>query len=304
MLTDRHHFLRFVFCCGYVVLLTFGVWMFQKITARAEDSSETFRALQTRLAENGFNADKMQSLFQKPSVHFEPRTVSLFFIHSEARVNYGQFLSPESIQNAREYMQNHLSDLNAAEQSLGVCKEVVVAIMLVETRLGTYLGNTSILNTLSSLAALKDPELRQVVWDTIRPDRRPEKAAFEERAKAKSAWAFQELKAFLTYTARENLDPTSMYGSYAGAMGISQFMPSNILTYALDGNHDGRIDLFDPSDAIMSIANYLKHFGWKPGISPEDAYDVVYNYNHSQYYVNTVLKITDILKGQNGPSHN
>ncbi len=304
MPTIRHRFFYTFFCYGYVILLATGLWGLQATSARAEDSTETFRSLQDRLTESGFNANKIQSLFQKSSVHFEPRTVSLFFIHSEARVNYDQFLSPESIQNARDYMQKHIADMNAAEQSLGVCKEVITAIMLVETRLGTYLGNTSILNTLSSLAALKDPELRKVVWDTIRPERRPEKAAFEERAESKSAWAFQELKAFLTYTARENLDPTSIYGSFAGALGISQFMPSNILMYAKDGNHDGRIDLFDPSDAIMSIANYLKHFGWKPGISHEQAYDVVYHYNHSQYYVNTVLKIMDILKGQNGPSHN
>ena len=285
---------RFVLSCGHIVILVTVLLIIQAFPARSEDN---FKSLESRLTTEGLDTGMVNTLFQKPGVHFEPRTVSLFFIHSEARINYDQFLSPESIQNAREYIQQHLSDLNAAEQTLGVCKEVITAIILVETRLGTYLGSSSILNTLASVAALRDPDLRQMVWDTIQPDRRPEKAAFEEKADAKSEWAFQELKAFLIYTEREKIDPTSIHGSYAGAMGIPQFMPSNILKYAMDGNHDGKIDLFNHRDAIMSIANYLKSFGWKPGITPENAFDVVYNYNHSRYYVTTVLKIMELLKG-------
>jgi membrane-bound lytic murein transglycosylase B len=80
-------------------------------------------------------------------------------------------------------------------------------------------------------------------------------------------------------------------------MGIAQFMPSNALTLAKDGNQDGHINLFHHEDAIFSIANYLKRYGWKPGLTQEEAYDVVYHYNHSKYYVNTILKIRDKLKG-------
>jgi membrane-bound lytic murein transglycosylase B len=86
-------------------------------------------------------------------------------------------------------------------------------------------------------------------------------------------------------------------GSYAGALGLAQFMPSNILAYGKDGNGDGRIDLFDHADAIFSIASYLKHYGWKPGIDDKKAYSVVYRYNHSKYYVNTILKIRNLLEG-------
>jgi membrane-bound lytic murein transglycosylase B len=271
--------------------------MFPVLPAVSEDSSAPFNTIQARLAQEGFDPVMLKTLFQKPDVHFEARTVSLFFIHSEARVNYDQFLAPEALQKARKYIQEHLSELKAAEETLGVNKEVITAIMLVETRLGTYLGTSSILNTLSSLAAMKDSRLRDVVWNSIQEDRRPSRAAFEEKADAKSAWAYQELKAYLKYTDREKLDPTTIHGSYAGAMGISQFMPSNILAYGRDGNQDGKIDLFNPSDAIMSIANYLKSFGWKPGISYEAAFDVVYHYNHSKVYVTTVLKIADQLKG-------
>lgn len=295
-MTICRRFFQFRFC-GTIGALFFWFWMASVLPAASQDSTGPFNSLQARLAAEGFDPVMLKTLFQKPEVHFETRTVSLFFMHSEARVNYDQFLSPESIQKARNYIQDHLSDLNAAEQALGVNKEVITAIMLVETRLGTYLGTRSILNTLSSLAAMKDSELREIVWNSIQEDRRPNRSAFEEKANAKSAWGYQELKAYLTYTGREKIDPTTIYGSYAGAIGISQFMPSSVLAYGRDGNQDGRIDLFNPSDAIMSIANYLKSFGWKPSISYDAAFDVVYRYNHSKVYVTTVLKIADQLKG-------
>ena len=267
------------------------------LPASSQENTAPFASLQSRLAGEGFDPAMLKTLFQQPDVHFETRTVSLFFMHSEARVNYDQFLSPESLQKARKYIQDHLSELKAAEDNYGVNKEVITAIMLVETRLGTYLGTSSILNTLSSLAAMRESALREIVWNSIQEDRRPSRTSFEEKANAKSSWAYQELKAFLKYTSREKIDPTTIHGSYAGAMGISQFMPSNILAYGRDGNNDGRIDLFNPTDAIMSIANYLKNFGWKPGISDEAAFNVVYQYNHSKVYVTTILKIADQLKG-------
>ena len=293
----RHHFTHFLLSCGAIGAMTLCFWISSVLPAASEDSAAPFISLQARLAQEGFDPVMLKTLFQKPDVHFEPRTMSLFFMHSEARVNYDQFLSQESLQKARKYIQDHLLDLDSAEKNFGVNKEVITAIMLVETRLGTYLGTSSILNTLSSLAAMKESGLRDVVWNSIQEDRRPNRSAFEEKADAKSAWAFQELKAYLKYTGREKIDPTTIFGSYAGAMGISQFMPSNILAYGRDGNQDGRIDLFNPSDAIASIANYLKSFGWKPGISYEAAFDVVYHYNHSKVYVTTILKIADQLKG-------
>jgi membrane-bound lytic murein transglycosylase B len=298
LILNFHHFLkRISFFSGTIGVLCICLFIFSVLPAASEDSTASFNSLQARLAQEGFDPIMLKTLYLKPDVHFEPRTVSLFFMHSEARINYDQFLSQESLQKARKFIQDHLSELNAAEASLGVNKEVITAIMLVETRLGTYLGSSSILNTLSSLAALKESAYREIVWNSMQEDRRPDRSAFEEKANAKSAWGYQELKAFLKYTGREKIDPATIQGSYAGAMGISQFMPSNILAYGRDGNLDGRIDLFNSSDAIMSIANYLKNFGWKPGINYEAAFDVVYHYNHSKVYVTTILKIADQLKG-------
>ena len=120
---------------------------------------------------------------------------------------------------------------------------------------------------------------------------------FDKKAIKKAAWAYKELKALLSYTANENMNPLTIYGSYAGAIGISQFMPSNILAYAEDGDNNGTVDLYTHADAIASTANYLKNFGWKTDIDRKKAFKVIYKYNHSSYYVNTVLEISDLLKG-------
>jgi membrane-bound lytic murein transglycosylase B len=167
----------------------------------------------------------------------------------------------------------------------------------VETKFGRFVGSRSIINTLSTMASLTEAEPREYLWTQLPKERRFERNRYDQKADQKSQWAYKELKAFLTYTQQHQIDPVSIKGSYAGALGIAQFMPSNILAYGEDGNGDGRIDLFEDADAIHSIAGYLKHYGWKPGIDRKGAYKVVYHYNHSKYYVNAVLKITQLLEG-------
>lgn len=270
-------------------LLQSAVW------AQAPDPE--FGSLQERLVRDGFDPRWISEVYRRPGVVFETGDVSRFFVYRESTLNYEQFASPASIAKARSYMQTHAADLSLAEKNFAVDKEIITAIILVETRLGTYLGKSSPLNILSTMAALADPGLRDRLWSGITDERRLTRENYLKKAAAKSRWAYGELKAFLTYAAREGLAPEAVVGSFAGAVGISQFMPSNILAHGEDGNGDGRVDLFEHADAIASIAGYLKHYGWKPGIERDDAYKVIFRYNRSKYYVNIILKIADLLKG-------
>jgi membrane-bound lytic murein transglycosylase B len=260
-------------------------------------AEDRYGTLRQQLVADGFDPKRIEALFADPKARFDVKTVSLFFIHSEARLNYDQFTSGRSISKARRYMKEHKKDLDAAEAMYGVDKEIITGIILVETRLGKYLGRSSIFNTLATMAALEDKPTRERFWEEIPSDRRFARPKFEKKAERKSKWAYKELKAFLTYTAGEDIDPLSVNGSYAGAMGISQFMPSNILALAADGNQDGKIDLFNHTDAIYSVANYLKHHGWRPGLDRKAAYKVLLRYNYSKYYANTILEVADQLKG-------
>jgi membrane-bound lytic murein transglycosylase B len=264
--------------------------------ADASEGTWQFKALQEKLIKDGFQADKIRKYYQNPQVSFERRSVSLFFVHSEAKLNYDQFTNDWAINRAKKYMQKHQAQLDKTEKAYGVDKRVITAIILVETALGTTLGKSSTLNTLSSLSAFEDPAVRQEFWEKFKRKDEITRKAFEKRAIRKSAWAYKELKAFIQYTQNENFDPVVIQGSYAGALGIAQFMPTTLLAYARDGNQDGVIDLFTHADAMASIASFLKRFGWKPGVETEKAKKIIHRYNHSDYYVNTILKISDLLK--------
>ena len=266
--------------------------------AIATDSPVPFQSLEKRLIEDGFDSTRIKAIFASSDVSFEKGGVSAYFMHNEAKLNYKQFTRVWSISSARKYLKEHQDALAFAENTYGVDKEVITAIILVETKLGTYTGKKSVINTLATLSAMTDEQPRQIIWDNLPDnDKRMSRTKFEKKADQKSSWAYRELKAFLAYTEKEGMDPTTIKGSYAGAMGISQFMPSNIAPYGKDGNQDGKVDLFVHADAIASVAGYLKNYGWKSGLSREQAFKVVYHYNHSKYYVNTILDIADELKG-------
>ena len=268
----------------------------QPVSALAESGPDNFQALQQKLISDDFNADLIGKIFGDSAVTFDIEGISAYFRHRESTLNYDQFLSAKSIGAARDYMDAHSEKLSEIEEKYAVDRTVITAVMLVETRLGTYVGNRSVINTLATMAALTNPEVRERFWNNLPEDVDITREKFDKKADQKSKWAYRELKAFIEYVGNENLDPHDIIGSYAGALGFAQFMPSNILIFAKDGNGDGRINLFDHADAIASIANYLKHYGWEPGLSREEAGKVIYHYNHSKYYVNTVLKIADKLK--------
>jgi membrane-bound lytic murein transglycosylase B len=256
-----------------------------------------FVDLQSRLFKDGFDPETIRQIYAQPGVSFELKGVSLFFRHSEARLDYDQFLQARRIQMARAYMMEHSGALAMTEEQYGVPGEVVTAIMLVETQLGTLVGNQTVFNILSTMAALDDPGVRQAFWEELPKEDRLARKAFEKKADQKSRWAYKELKALLHYVEAQNMDPIIIRGSYAGAMGYCQFMPSNVLQLGVDGNGDERVDLFDHTDAIASVGNYLKHHGWKPGMTRKQQYQVILKYNYSSPYANTILKIADQLKG-------
>jgi membrane-bound lytic murein transglycosylase B len=275
-------------------LLVFG--FLTSAPCAAASDARYFSSLQQRLMRDGFDAGWIRKIYADPRIDFDMRGISLYFVHSEGSLDYDQFTEPAAIHKARRYMATHKGPLARAERRHGVDREVITAIALVETRLGAYVGTRSVLNTLSTMAALSGPRAREAMWQYVEQTTHLDRASFNHKARRKSAWAYGELRAFLHHVRAQNLDPLAIKGSYAGAMGISQFIPSNIAPLGRDGNGDGRVDLFDHADAIMSIANYLRHYGWYRGIPADRAYDVVYSYNHSSYYVNTILEIVRMLK--------
>jgi len=102
----------------------------------------------------------------------------------------------------------------------------------------------------------------------------------------------------LEYSRINNTDPLSIPGSIYGAIGLCQFMPSNVFLYGVDADGKGGIDLFSAPDALNSIANYLHRNGWGCRIEKKNRRRVVMTYNHSQVYANTVLAVADRLQAK------
>ena len=280
-----------------LILLILSLMATPPVIATTETNDPHFASVQKRLIKDGFDSEKIKRLYRRPQVVFEAKGVTVFFTYSEAKMDYDQFANDWSIGKAKKFMQTHKEDLLRAEKAYGVESQVITAILLVETGLGSYLGKWSALNTLSTMASLKDAETRNRFWEMIPKSKRISRKKFEKKASRKSSWAYRELKAFLTYAYQQGLDPAEVPGSIAGAIGYAQFMPSNILAYGKDGNDDGNVDLLNQADSMASIAYFLKRHGWRPGISRKKAEKVIYHYNHSEYYVQAILKIANLLKG-------
>ncbi|MBW2470740.1 MAG: lytic murein transglycosylase [Deltaproteobacteria bacterium] len=264
--------------------------------AAVESDKEPLASVQKRLIADGFDATKIKRLYSRPQVSFEADGVILLFTYKEAQVDYGQFTNKWSIRKAKEYLEKNRADLTRIEKAYGVDKKVITAILLVETGLGASVGTRSALNTLSTMAALTDPAVRNKLWDLIPDSKKISRKKFEQNAASRSKWAYEELKALLKYSAREGVDPAAIPGSFAGAVGVAQFMPTSILAYGKDGNDDGIVDMLNHADSMASIANYLKSHGWRPGQSRKKAEKIIFHYNHSKYYVKTILKISSRLK--------
>lgn len=148
-------------------------------------------------------------------------------------------LDPIRIREGREFLSRHRSRLAAAHRTWGVPPEIITAIIGIETNYGRFKGDFQVLRTLATLTF-----------------------AFPERAEE-----FRPQLVDLLLLARDQgQQPDHYSGSYAGAMGYPQFMPTSWRTFGLDGDGDGRVDLINSvDDAIFSVANYLNHHGWSRG---------------------------------------
>ncbi|OJX29402.1 MAG: lytic murein transglycosylase B [Burkholderiales bacterium 68-12] len=158
-----------------------------------------------------------------------------------------RFIEPVRIRAGLRFWQAHAAALARAEQEYGVSAAIIVGILGVETLYGQQMGNFRVLDALATLA-----------FDF--PEAHP-------RAAERRAFFQRELEQFLSLAHRTAQDPAAPRGSFAGAMGWPQFMPSSWVRYAIDFDGDGRVDLFtSPQDAIGSVAHYLAAHGWKPGM--------------------------------------
>jgi membrane-bound lytic murein transglycosylase B len=147
-------------------------------------------------------------------------------------------LTPKRIEDGQAFLKRNKHYFNMAEKRFGVPKEYLAAIIGVETAFGLNVGKHPVFDTLTTLA--------------FEPNRR-------------NRFFKRELEHFILLSYRQGFNPKKVMGSYSGAIGLGQFMPSNYEAYGIDHNGDGKIRMQQSGDAIASIANYLKQNGWRKG---------------------------------------
>jgi membrane-bound lytic murein transglycosylase B len=196
-------------------------------------------------------------------------------------------LTPESLERCREFVQAHELAFDAARTIYGVPKEIICGHLRIETDFGIPTGLTP--HPLGTIPALD----RLVGLYVRRPTRKQSASKFAHR----QAFAVNELEDLLRAARENGWDLFQIPGSSTGAIGLVQFEPS-AFNVAVDGDGDGKIDLFDPDDAILSVAHYLATRGWDG--QPTHQYRAIYAYyggnydkDPRKYYMRAVLKYAE-----------
>lgn len=189
----------------------------------------------------GYSKKTLFELFD--GIEYQPQVIEAYKKPAERALSWTRyqriFVKPKRIALGVQFWKKHAAVLARAEQETGVPAEMIVAIIGVESRFGSHKGKNRVLDSLTTLA-------------------------FER--KKRNAFFKKELSEFLLLCQEQGFDPKTVTGSYAGAMGVPQFIASSYRAYAVDYNQDGKIDLFNSvEDVIGSVANYFKRHGWQHG---------------------------------------
>lgn len=206
----------------------------QRIDLTSERYTKLFAELQ---AEQGFTSEELIELFAGVSI--DKNVLELMDRQWEAKPYYKYrtlFITPKTISKGKKMVAKHRDLLNSIEAEFGVDKEVVIAIWGIESRFGTHTGRHGVFRTLNTLF-----------------DAYPRRSAFFRK----------QLVYFLMVCKENNMDPLKIKGSYAGAFGQTQFIPSSFHEYAVSFDGDEIRDVFNSTEDILaSIANYLRRFHW------------------------------------------
>jgi len=278
------------------IVVMLMVWLLAE-PVWAGDAERGWGYLVDKLAHDGVPRERALRVFRDDRVDpFEGLQFSLQ--PRESPSLYRDLRTRRTAANARRCLAEHDEAFESAERQFGVPSNVVASIIQVESGCGANTGRSRILPALARLAMAAEPENleRNIDRLTLLHSERPASTVGEFtrwRGQHLEDMFYPEVKATFDIAERMRVDPLDIRGSGSGAFGMPQFLPRSYLWFGVDGDGDGRVSLYDPADAILSCARYLQHYGWRPGLSRREQHDVVWGYNHSDAYIDTVLWVAD-----------
>jgi membrane-bound lytic murein transglycosylase B len=256
--------------------------------------------IEERLVEKGLDRLQVQSMINDPRISLRPDIViqNLFYASPNGTEEEPTIMriDPKHIENGRAFIKENAESLSSVEMRFGTSPRIVTAILIVESRLGTYPMRYNVVTAYANLALLLDPDYFSQIQQEY-SDKYP--LLYDQftitRAQRRANWALTELYHLALIANNLGIDPLNIMGSFAGALGPAQFIPSTFRSYGVDGDGDGIVNPFNMKDAIASMGHYLKSSGWSEDASIGKKRNALWHYNRSQVYVNTVMMLYEEL---------
>ena len=183
------------------------------------------------------------------------------------------FVTETKINNGIQFHNENRETVHAAAKVFGIDEYIIISIVGVESNYGAHHSEFSVFNSLYT--QIQTMPKRQ-------------------------KWATNQMVEYLIFCHNDSINPQEIGGSYAGAFGYGQFIPSSFVAYAVDFNKDGVRNPVDWEDVLGSVANYLKKNGYEAGSKDFDRksknWKSVYSYNHSDNYVNAIIELRNAIK--------
>ena len=285
--------IRGLLLCLLLLLVTAG---FCSAHAAKRFSDRELQPVLEALEEEGLPRGYLKKVFFDPRLRRINRVIGLNAMNAEAKRDYSEFATPYALRMARRFSRRYRTLLAKVERAYGVPKNALVALLLLETQFGKARMRYSVLEVYTTLVVDSAPEAVHRYYKRLKP-KYPDldKDYLEQRMERKGEWAFRELTALVSIGLEQGWDLHALKGSYAGAFGIPQFLPSSYQTWAVDGNQDRKIDLYDMADALYSVAAYLKEHGWSEDAGIDEMREAVWQYNNSSDYVDAIFAIFNAL---------
>jgi membrane-bound lytic murein transglycosylase B len=284
--------------------LFIAVLLFALTPALSEAVEPDWSVVERKLSKAGFQPAFVQSL----KGVYEPRDFksvvelnTLLFLRTK-NDHDGQANSDSAAQ-VRAFIEHHRTTLDQAQAQHGVSSSVVASLLYIESRYGQNPGRYHVPSIYAHLLQSDREDVIQHLGAngasrfTQAKLGKKELAKIRERAKKKSKWALDEMRAVEKMYNRNASLALNLRGSFAGAFGMPQFIPSSYNRWAKAADGKSAPDLLRPDDAIHSVAYYLRRNGWQPNKS-KSRIKALMHYNNSRDYADAILKLADQAEGR------
>lgn len=253
------------------------------------------QAVISKLADRGIATAFVNKILRDSRTEIDAKYARINVTNFTTRPDYSHNYNAASVQAVRTFMVQHRRTLEKCTELYSVPAEIVASLLWVESKYGKFTGKHHVISVYLSVLMSEDSVTLQSSIDLAVGKASNDagadsiRAVVKRKAARKTRWALDQIAALAAIDSMGMLDVSTLYGSWAGAFGLSQFLPESYMRWSRDGNDDGVTDLYNIVDACHSVANYLYQNGW--GASKTARRAALFHYNNSEDYVDAILTL-------------